>query len=293
MVNVYRNKWLPYAFILPQLILITLFFYWPVVQAFFWSVFLEPPFGGEAEFVGAANFARILADDEFYSSLRISVVFMLTASTFAILVPLILAIAVDRNLRLSRPAKNILIWPKAVAGASIGMSFSLILNPHVGLLSPINAIFPGFWNPGLNGVDANIMLNIAYVWRSIPFNFIILLAGLQAIPHPVIQAAAMDGASPWRRIFDIQIPLLTPQLFLCMILELTASFSSAFALVDSMTQGGPGGATNLFVYKIYVDAFKSYDLSGASAQTVLLMGILMAITCLQFFVLERKVKYNR
>ncbi len=145
----------------------------------------------------------------------------------------------------------------------------------------------------MNGVDANIMLNIAYVWRSIPFNFIILLAGLQAIPHPVIQAAAMDGASPWRRIFDIQIPLLTPQLFLCMILELTASFSSAFALVDSMTRGRTGGATNLFVYKIYVDAFKSYDLSGASAQTVLLMGILMAITCLQFFVLERKVKYNR
>jgi sn-glycerol 3-phosphate transport system permease protein len=293
MVNVYRNKWLPYTFILPQLVLITLFFYWPVVQAFFWSVFLEPPFGGDAEYVGAANFLRILADDEFYSSLKTSVIFMLTASTFAILVPLVLAIAVDRNLRLSGLARNILIWPKAVAGASIGMSFSLILNPHVGLLSPVNALFPNFWNPGLNGVDANIMLSIAYVWRSIPFNFIILLAGLQAIPQPVIQAAAMDGASPWRRIFDIQIPLLTPQLFLCMILELTASFSSAFALVDSMTQGGPGGATNLFVYKIYVDAFKSYDLSGASAQTVLLMVILMAITCLQFFVLERKVKYSR
>lgn len=293
MIKVYNNRWLPILLIFPQVILIGMFFYWPVVQAFFWSVHLEPPFGGDAEFVAFDNFSQILADDQFYHSLNLSLIFMITASCSSVAVPLVLAIAADRKLRLSKPARNILIWPKAVAGASIGMAFTLVLNPHVGLLAPINAIFPGFWNPGISGIDANIMLNIAYVWLGIPFNFIILLAGLQSLPQNIIQAAAMDGAGPWRRLFEIQLPLLTPQLFLCMVLEITSSFSSAFALVDSMTQGGPGGATNLFVYKIYVDAFKSYDLSGAAAQTVLLMAVVMILTCFQFFFFERKVKYNR
>lgn len=293
MKKVFQNKWLPVALIFPQLILIMVFFYWPVIETFFWSVYLEPPFGGDAEFVGFDNFVRVLDDEQFYNSLNRSIIFMLTASTSAVVIPLFLAVAADRHLRLSKPARNILIWPKAVAGASIGMAFSILLNPHVGLLSPINAIFPGFWNPGLNGTDANIMLNIAYIWRGIPFNFIILLAGLQGLPQSLIQAAAMDGAGPWRRLFEMQIPLLSPQLFFCVVLEITASFASAFALVDSMTQGGPGGATNLFVYKIYVDAFKSYDLSGASTQTVILMSIVMMLTCFQFFFLEKRVKYNR
>jgi sn-glycerol 3-phosphate transport system permease protein len=291
--KIYQNRWLPVGLLIPQLLLIGIFFYWPVIQAFFWSVYLEPPFGGEAEFVGLENFSRVLNDEQFYNSINRSIVFMITASSSAVIIPLILAVAADRHIRLAKPARNILLWPKAVAGASIGMAFSILLNPHVGLLSPINALFPGFWNPGLNGTDANIMLNIAYIWRGIPFNFIILLAGLQGLPQSMIQAAAVDGAGPWRRLFEIQIPLLSPQLFFCMVLEVTASFASAFALVDSMTQGGPGGATNLFVYKIYVDAFKSYDLSGASTQTVILMAIVMLLTCFQFFFLEKRVKYNR
>lgn len=291
--GVFSNPFSALFLLLPQVILISAFFYWPVIKTFFWSFHLEPPFGGDAEFVGFENFATVFSDPEFYQSINRSILFMVTASVTSVGLALILAVAADRQLRLAKVARNVIIWPKAVAGASIGMALSVILNPYVGVFASINEVFPNFWNPGLNGTDATILLNIAYIWGNIPFNFIVLLAGLQAVPHNMVEAAAMDGASIWRRLYDIQIPMLTPQLFLCMIIEINESFTSAFALIDSITQGGPAGATNLFVYKIYVDAFKAYDLSGAATQAFIMMLIVMTLALFQFIYLEKKVKYNR
>ncbi|MDE0113786.1 MAG: sugar ABC transporter permease, partial [Albidovulum sp.] len=207
-------------------------------------------------------------------------------------VSLVLALAADRGIRLSHPARNIIIWPKAIAGASIGLVFVFIFNPHLGLFAPLNDLFPGLWNPRIDGTDAYLMLLVAQVWNGIPFNFIILLSGLQSIPDSLAKAAAMDGAGPWRRIIDIQIPLLTPQLFLTFVLEFVGSVVEAFGLIDTMTEGGPGGATTLLVYKIYVDGFKAYDLSGAATQTALLMTAVAIMVALQFR-LEKRVKYER
>ncbi len=150
-----------------------------------------------------------------------------------------------------------------------------------------------FNTPGIDGTDAFIMLIAAHVWGGIPFNFVILLAGLQSIPRTMHQAAAMDGASPWRRVFDVQLPLIMPQLFLTLVLEFTESVTSAFALVDTMTKGGPGGATTLLVYKIYVDGFNGYDLSGAATQTALLMIFVIFLTGAQFAFLGRRINYER
>ena len=276
----------------PLLLLIFIFFYMPVLNAFYWSLFLEKPFGG-ASFVGLGNFARVLSDPGFWESLHKTLIFTLVASVTSILVPLVLALAADRHIRLSYPARNILVWPKAVAGASIGIVFHFIFNPFVGMLAPLNRWFPGVWNPGIDGTDAFIMLVAAHIWGSIPFKFIILLGGLLAIPAPLQQAAAMDGAGPWRRIFDIQLPLITPQIFLTLVLECTDGVVSAFSLIDTMTKGGPGGATNLLVYKIYVDGFLGFDLSGAATQTVLLMIVMLAITLFHFLYVDRRVQYER
>ncbi|MBA8821571.1 sn-glycerol 3-phosphate transport system permease protein [Ochrobactrum sp. P6BSIII] len=269
------------------------FFYIPVYLSFWWSFTLEQPFGGDAEFVGLQNYARVLSDPVFWDASVRTLVFMLFGSSLAIIVPLILALAADRKVRLSVSARNILIWPKGIAGASIGVVFAFIFNPFVGVFSPINAVFPGLWNPGVNGTDAFIMLLVAHVWNGIPFNFVILLAGLQAVPRSMMQAAAIDGASPWRRIWDVQLPMLAPQLFLTFVLEFTESVVSAFSLIDTMTQGGPGGATRLLVYKIYQDGFLGFDLSGAATQSTILMAFVVCLAAFQFFILEKRVRYER
>lgn len=289
----FANGWLPALLAAPLLLLIVVFFYAPVVQAFYWSFFLEQPFGGGSQFVGFENFARVLADPEFWAATGRTLVFMVTASSLAVILPLVLAIAADRQIRLSVPARNILVWPKGVAGASIGVVFAFIFNPFVGVMAPLNVWFPGAWNPGLHGTDAFLTLIAAHVWSGIPFNFVILLAGLRAVPHTLYQAAALDGASPWRRIRDVQLPLIAPQLFLTLVLEFTESITSAFSLIDTITQGGPGGSTTLLVYKIYADGFRGYDLSGASTQTAILMVFVLILAGLQFGVLGRRIDYER
>lgn len=286
------HKW-TVVLLAPLLLLMLIFFYIPVFQSLYWSFFLEPPFGGGAEFVGWDNFTRVLQDRVFWQSLYHTLIFMLLGSSLAVLLPLILALAADRRIRLAHPARNILIWPKAVAGASIGVVFHFVFDPFAGVLASLNALFPGIWDPRMNGTDAFITLLVAHAWGGIPFNFMILLAGLQAVPHTLHQAAVMDGASPWRRIFDIQLPFIMPQLFLTLVIEFTESMTSAFALVDTMTEGGPGGATTLLVYKIYIDGFKGYDLSGAATQTTLLMLLVILLTAFQFLYLERRIKYER
>lgn len=291
--SLFSHRWLPLFLVAPFMLLIVLFFYAPIFQAFYWSFFLERPFGGGSMFVGSENFARVLSDLEFWEAGWRTIVFMITGSSLAVLIPLILAVAADRKIRLSLPARNVLVWPKGVAGASIGVVFAFLFNPFVGVLAPLNSIFPGIWAPGIDGTDAFITLIAAHVWGGIPFNFVILLAGLQSIPRTMHQAAAMDGAGPWRRILDVQLPLIAPQLFLTLVLEFTESVTSAFALIDTITKGGPGGSTTLLVYKIYTDGFSGYDLSGASTQTAILMVFVVLLTAAQFLFLGRRINYER
>lgn len=293
MLALFPQRWLAVVLVLPQTALIALFFYLPVYLAFYWSVTLERPFGGGSDFVGFANYARVLADAGFWAALWRTFVFMVTGSTLAIVIPLILALAADRHIRLSQPARNVLVWPKGVAGASIGLVFVFIFNPFLGLLAPLNAAFPGLWNPRIDGADAFTTIVVAHVWGGIPFNFVVILAGLQAVPQVLHRAAALDGAGPWRRIRDVQLPLIAPQLFLAFVLEFTESTVGAFGLIDAMTEGGPGGATTLLVYKIYVDGFRGYDLSGAATQTAILMVFVLALALFQFLILERRVRYER
>ena len=290
---VYKKRWLTLWLAAPQLILLFLFFYLPIFKSVEWSFTLQRPFGGGAEFVGLDNYRDTFSDGEFYRSLWLTIKFMVIGSTLSVLVPMILAIAVDRKVKLSKPARNFLVWPRAVAGASIGVAFAFVFNPFVGIFSFLNQIEPGLWNPGMNGGHAFTMLIIAHVWGGIPFNFVIFLSGLQAIPTTLTHASAMDGASAWRRIVDIYIPLLTPQLFLSFVLEVTDSVVSAFALIASMTEGGPAGSTKLLVYKIYEDGFIGLDLSGASTQTVILTALVLCLAFAQFLFLEKKVKYER
>ena len=290
--TLFTNKWLGMAFVLPQVLLIFTFFYWPAGQALYWAFTLEQPWGGGNEWVGTANFVHLLGDTVYWNSILTSLIFAFSATVLAMGVALTLALLVDRELRGFRVYRTIMVWPYAIAAPALGVAFRFILAPEAGFMAYINHIVPGLWNPALNGTQAMIAIVIAYVWKYIGYNFIFFLAALQAIPKSLIEAAAMDGSGLLRRVKDIQIPLLTPTIFFLVVINLTDSFTDSFGIVDLMTGGGPDRATELMVYKIFFDGFKGLDYSGAAAQSIILMLLVIALTVFQFRFLERRVHYK-
>ncbi|WP_193227697.1 carbohydrate ABC transporter permease [Aureimonas psammosilenae] len=293
---VFRSRLVPVLAALPQLLLIALFFYWPAVSVMNWAFTLEPAFGGAGErlFVGFDNFRAVFADDLYWSSVSISLIFSATATLATLVLALVLALCVDRQLKGSKAFRFFYIWPYALAGPAIGTAFLFVLSPERGLMAIVNAASPDFWNPARSGNQAMILIVTCFVWKWVGYAFIFMLAGLQSIPRSLLEAAAMDGSGPVRRALDIQIPLLSPTLFLLLVLILTESFvgKDTFGIVDRTTEGGPNNATNVMVYNIVNQAFRGLDYSGAAAQSLVLIGLIMVFTFVQFRFVERRVHYR-
>ncbi len=289
---IFNSKWLGFSFAVPQLILIFTFFYWPASQAVYWAFTSQAPFGGANNWAGFSNFQSILADPVYWDSVIRSFIFSGIATGLSMGLGLLFALLVDRELAGNRIYRAVLVWPYAIAAPALGLAFRFMLAPEAGLLAFLNHIWPNIWDPSLNGTQALGTIIFAFSWKYVGYNFIFMLAALQAIPRSLIEAAAMDGARPVRRMFDIQIPLLTPTLFFLLVLNITDSFQDSFGIVNIMTDGGPNRATNLMVYKIYFDGFKGLDYSGAAAQSIILMLIVIALTFIQFRYIERRVHYK-
>jgi len=288
----FTSRSLGWGLILPQLLLIFTFFYWPAGQALYWAFTLERPWGGGNEWVGLGNFTAMLSDPVYWNSIVSSVIFAAASTGLAMSAALVLALLADRELRGARVYRSVLVWPFAIAAPALGMAFRFILAPEAGFMAYVNHVWPGLWNPALNGADAMACIVIAFAWKYISYNFIFFLAALQAIPKSLIEAAAMDGAGILRRMRDIQIPLVAPTLFFVVVINLTDSFTDSFGIVDIMTQGGPARATDLMVYKIYFDGFKGLDYSGAAAQSIILMLLVILLTIAQFRFVERRIHYK-
>ena len=288
----FKNNWIAALVVAPQLLIIFVFFYWPSSQALYWAFTLEQPWGGGNEWVGFENFVFLLTDDRYWQSVRVSVVYALATTALAMGMALILALFADRQLRGYKSFRIGLIWPYAVAAPAIGLAFRFIFNPSAGVASYLNFAFPDLWNPVMDGSHAMTMVIIAGAWKQVSYSFIFFLAGLQSIPRSLTEAAAMDGARPMRRMIDIQLPLLTPTFFFLLVINITDSFTDSFGIVDTMTSGGPARATNLMVYKIYEDGFRGLDYSGAAAQSIILMILVVALTFFQFRYVERRVHYT-
>lgn len=280
------------ALILPQLLLVFTFFYWPAGQALWWAFTLERPWGGGNEFVGLDNFRAVFGDGQYWASIGASIVFMLGSTALAMAIALALALFVDRQLKGYAVYRAAYVWPYTVAAPAAGLAFRFLLSPEAGLLSAINRAFPGLWNPALDGTDAMILVVVAYSWKYVAYDFIFFLAALQAIPRPIVESAAMDGAGPLRRMWDHQFPLITPTFFFILVINITESFVDSFGIVDLTTEGGPAKSTDLMVYKIYFDGFKGLDYSGAAAQSLVLMALVMILTFFQFRFIERKMHYS-
>ena len=287
----FRSRTLPYLLLLPQIAITLIFFIWPALQALKQSVLLEDPFGLSTEFVWLDNFAAIFADESYLDSLGVTAVFSLSVALLALSLALFLAIQADRVLRGAMTYKTLLIWPYAVAPAVAGVLWLMLFNPTLGVVAFFLHALGYDWNHQVNGGEAMLLVVVAAAWKQISYNFLFFLAGLQAIPRSLIEAAAIDGAGPARRFWTVIFPLLTPTTFFLLVINVVYAFFDTFGIVHAVTEGGPAGATNILVYKVFNDGFIGLDLGGSAAQSVILMGIVVALTVIQFRYVERRVHY--
>ena len=287
----FRSGWLPWALVAPQLIIVLVFFFWPAAQGLYYSVLQQDAFGTSVQFVGLENFRALFRDETYLASFRVTAVFSLLVAGLGLSLSLLLAVMADRVIKGSGWYKTLLIWPYAVAPAVAGVLWLFMFAPSIGVVTYALGKIGIPWNHLLNGTDALILVVAAAVWNQISYNFLFFLAGLQSIPKSLIEAAAIDGAGPWRRFWTVQFPLLSPTAFFLLVINIVYAFFGTFGIIDAATQGGPGRDTAILVYKLYFDGFKAMDLGGSAAQSVVLMLIVIVLTVVQFRYVERKVNY--
>lgn len=287
----FKHKTLPYLLVAPQLAITIVFFFLPAGQALWQAFHLEDPFGLSSTFVGLENFRELLRDRDYLNSFKVTAVFSALVAVLGLSISLLLAVMANRVIRGAGFYRNLLIWPYAVATAVAGVLWLFLFSPSVGILAVYMMEAGLAWNPRLDAEDAMMLVVLAAVWKQISYNFIFFLAGLQSIPRSLIEAGAIDGASPMRRFWTIVFPLLSPTTFFLLVVNVIYAFFDTFAIIDIMTQGGPGTSTSILVYKVYTTGFKGLDIGSSAAQSVILMVIVVALTVAQFRYVDRKVNY--
>lgn len=287
----FKSWWLPWVLVAPQMAIILVFFFWPAAQALYYSVLQQDAFGTSVEFVGLDNFRALTNDESYLDSFWITAVFSFWVAALGLVLSLLLAVMADRVVKASRWYRTMLIVPYAVAPSVAGIMWVFMFAPSVGVVSYGLSRLGVNWNHLLDGTQAMTLVVLAAVWNQISYNFLFFLAGLQSIPKSLIEAAAIDGAGPWRRFWTVQFPLLTPTSFFLLVINVIYVFIGTFGIIDTTTAGGPGQETSILVYKVYFDGFKALDLGASASQSVVLMAILVALTVIQFRYVERRVHY--
>ena len=288
---IFKGWWLPALLVAPQLIISFLFFFYPSGQAIWNSFFLPDPFGLKTEYVGLDNFRFLLSDPYYLASFKTTIFFSTAVSVASMGIGLYLAALADRLIKGAGVYQTLLIWPYAIAPAIAGVLWLFLFNGNIGLISYYLQGIGYDWNHTLDGDQAMFLVVLASSWGRISYNFLFFLAGLQAIPKSIIEAAAIDGASFWRRFLTIVIPLLSPITFFLLVVNIVYAFFDTFGIVHTITSGGPEQDTNILVYKVFSDGFVSQDLGSSAAQSVILLVLVGVLTIVQFKYIEKKVHY--
>jgi sn-glycerol 3-phosphate transport system permease protein len=288
---IFNNKGLPYLLLLPQVVVTAVFFFWPAGQAIYQSMLVQDPFGLSSRFVWFENFTMILGNPLYLNAVTNTLIFSLSVTFLSMSAALGLAVLADRPIRFAVAYKTLLIWPYAVAPAVAALLWLFVFHPSVGIIGQAlrKAGIP--WDYKLNGGQAMGLIIFAAAWKQVSYNFLFFLAGLQAIPKSVIEAASIDGAGPSRRFWTIVFPLLSPTSFFLLVVNIVYAFFDTFGIIHALTAGGPGKATETLIYKVYVDGVVNLDLGGSAAQSVILMIVVIALTAVQFRYVERRVQY--
>ena len=289
--SIFGSRLLPYLLLAPQLVVVLVFFYWPASQAVWQSFLLQDAFGLRTDFVWLANYKDLFADRSYYRTMGTTALFASLVTVLSLSIALLLAVQADKQIKGANIYKTLLIWPYAVAPAVAGVLWLFMFQPSLGIVARAIRSFGIAWNPLLDGNHAMLLVVLASVWKQISYNFLFFLAGLQAIPRAVFEAAAIDGASRTRRFWTVTFPLLAPTGFFLLVVNIVYAFFDTFGVIDAMTSGGPAKATETLVYKVFADGRLGGDLGGSAAQSVVLMVIVVALTAVQFRYVERKVTY--
>jgi len=288
----FSSKGLPYLLVLPQMAVVAVFFFWPAAQAILQSLLVQDPFGLSTRFAGLENYARLMRDPSYFASLGISFLYAALVAFTAMAIALFLAIQANKRIGGQTFYKTMMIWPYAVATMIAGVLWLFMFNPNVGVVAYyLKHLFGIEWNHLLKAGQAFLLVTISASWKQISYNFVFFLAGLQSVPATLIEAASIDGASPTRRFWKIVFPLLSPTTFYLLVMNLVYGFFETFPIIHQATSGGPGQATSILVYRVWKDGVINLDLGSSSAQSVILMVIVVALTVLQFRFIERKVTY--
>ena len=289
---IFDNRALPYLLLAPQVAVTLVFFIWPAAQALWQSVHLQDAFGLRSQFVGLENFQAVLSDPNYLETVKTTIVFSASVTALSLASALGLAVLADSRIRAAAAYKTLLIWPYALAPAVAAVLWMFIFNPDIGILGRALNDLGYAWDYRLNGGQALTMVILAASWKQVSYNFIFFLAGLQAIPRSVLEAASIDGAGPVRRFWTITFPLLSPTTFFLLVVNIVYAFFETFGTINALTHGGPGKATETLIFRVYQDGVVNHDLGGSSAQSVILMVIVIALTAIQFRFVERKVHYS-
>jgi sn-glycerol 3-phosphate transport system permease protein len=289
--SVFGGRALPYALLAPQIAVTLIFFYWPASQAIWQSFLVEDAFGLSTEFVWFENYRDLFTRPDYFRAMVTTIVFSTAVTVLSLSIALLLATQADKQIRGATAYRTLLIWPYAVAPAVAGVLWVFMFQPSLGIIARGLRNMGLDWNPLLNGDHAMIMVVLAAAWKQISYNFLFFLAGLQAIPKSVIEAAAIDGARPVRRFWTITFPLLSPTTFFLLVVNIVYAFFDTLGVIETMTSGGPNQATTTLVYKVYADGKLGGDLGGSAAQSVILMIIVIGLTAIQFRYVERRVTY--
>ena len=289
---VFRTSLLPYLLVLPQLLITAIFFLWPAGEALWYSLQSLDPFGISSSFVGLENFRRLFADPYYLDSFWTTIKFSGMVTVFGMVFSLLLAALVDYVVRLRRLYQTLLLLPYAVAPVVAAVLWMFLFNPGLGLFSYLLNHIGYNWNYAQNSGQAMFLIVLASIWQQMSYNFLFFFAALQSIPKSLVEAAAIDGAGPVRRFFNLSLPLITPVSFFLLVVNLIYAFFDTFPVIDAATGGGPVQATTTLIYKIYREGFTGLDLSSSAAQSVVLMLLVIGLTVLQFRFVERKVLYQ-
>lgn len=288
----FTDRWLPILLLLPQLSIIAVFFYWPAMHALYSSFFLQDPFGFGSTFVGVENYTDLAGNSEYLRVAGFTVVFTVLVTFFSLALALLLAVKADKVIRGAKTYRTLIMWVYAVAPPVAGFIGIILFNQSWG---PLTRLFEFFGRDMMLGVDYNdtaVAMVIVCVWKQVPVNFIFFLSGLQSIPKSVREAALIDNRSGAGRFWDVTFPLLAPTGFFLLITNITYALFDTFGTMDALFKGEPGNNPLTLVYKVYVDGFRGNDLGGSSAQSVVLMVLVLALTVFQFRLVERRIHYT-
>jgi len=287
----FKGWLLPLALVAPQVVVTAVFFFWPAGEAIWQSMYIPDPFGLKSQFVGLGNFEFLFGDRYYRESFITTAIFSALVTLVSMAGALWLAVMADRLIKGSGTYRTLLIWPYAVAPAVAGVLWLFMFNIRVGVVSWYLGLLGYDWNHVLNDGEAMGLVVVASSWGRVSYNLLFFLAGLQAIPKSVIEAAAIDGARFWTRFWTIVFPLLSPTTFFLLVLNIVYAFFETFGVIHTITSGGPQQATTILVYKVYSDGFVGQDLGSSAAQSVILLIVVSVLTVIQFKYIERKVHY--